>query len=74
MIPQLDCRGLSCPLPVVEAAKALRRLDPGAEILVIADDPGVERDFPAFCTANRHTLVEMSRDADSFRTRIRKRS
>jgi tRNA 2-thiouridine synthesizing protein A len=70
---EIDCRGLSCPVPVLETAKALRPLPPGAEILVLADDPGVERDFPAFCRANRHELLGLDRDGALFRTRIRKR-
>ena len=35
----LDCRGLRCPLPVVELAKAFRELAVGAEVELLSDDP-----------------------------------
>ena len=47
----LDVQGLSCPLPVLKANKALRGLPPGAALVVLATDPAARRDFPAFCAA-----------------------
>ena len=45
----LDCRGMRCPLPVIELAKAW----PGVEVVelveVLADDPAAGPDLQAWC-------------------------
>ena len=52
----LDVQGLSCPLPVLKANKALRGLPPGARLVVLATDPAALKDFPAFCQETGHVL------------------
>lgn len=44
---RLDCRGLLCPLPVLEAEKALKRLSAPFTLTVLADDPAARIDFEA---------------------------
>jgi tRNA 2-thiouridine synthesizing protein A len=46
---ELDCRGMPCPRPVIELAKALPRVDPGALIALTADDPAARPDVQAWC-------------------------
>jgi tRNA 2-thiouridine synthesizing protein A len=53
----LDARGLTCPMPVLKARKALQGLKPGATLEVLATDPGAIRDFEALCEAAGHQLV-----------------
>jgi tRNA 2-thiouridine synthesizing protein A len=55
---RLDATGLTCPLPVLRARKALRDVAPGGLIEVRATDPAALKDFPAFCEATGHALVE----------------
>ena len=57
MSEELDTSGLKCPLPVLKAKKALRRLDAGETLRVIATDPSTEQDFPEYCTNAGHELV-----------------
>ncbi|HEY8472515.1 MAG TPA: sulfurtransferase TusA family protein [Natronosporangium sp.] len=45
----LDCRGQRCPLPVIALAKRLPRLQVGAVLRVLADDPAAANDIPAWC-------------------------
>ena len=45
----LDCRGMLCPRPVIELAKNLHRVEPGAVIGVAADDVAARTDVPAWC-------------------------
>ena len=45
----LDVRGLMCPLPVLKARKALKRLGPGRTLAVLATDPASVIDFRHFC-------------------------
>ena len=54
----LDTKGLSCPLPILKAKRALNGLPPGAHLRVLASDPVTLRDFPAFCRQTGHDLVE----------------
>ncbi len=68
----LDCLGLLCPVPMIKAGRAIRQLDPGLTLQVLADDPGVENDFKDWCVANRHTLLSMSESAGVWTTRIRR--
>ncbi len=46
---ELDCRGMRCPLPVVELARALPRVGPGEVVAVVATDPAARHDVPAWC-------------------------
>ncbi len=41
----LDCKGLSCPLPIVKTAIAVKKLQPGELLEVWATDPGSVADF-----------------------------
>jgi len=48
-VTELDCRGLPCPRPVIELAKAFPTLDAGAVVAVVSDDPAARYDIPAWC-------------------------
>lgn len=70
--PLLDARGLSCPLPVLRARKALQNLQAGEVLRVLATDPGTVKDFRAFAEATGHELLESRQAGDEFHYRIRK--
>ncbi len=72
MAQRLDATGLKCPLPVLRARKAIKALDPGQELLVLATDPAAVEDFRAFCEAASHAFLEASEDGGVFRIAIRK--
>lgn len=59
----LDARGLSCPLPVLKAKKAIRKVAPGGLLKVLSTDPGSVADFQAFCDVTGHAL-ESQGEAD----------
>lgn len=42
----LDLTGLKCPLPVLRARKALRRLTPGERLTLVCTDPLAVIDIP----------------------------
>ena len=58
----LDCRGLSCPLPILRATRLLRELAAGERLRVLATDANAPRDFAALCEVSTHELVNSSRD------------
>ncbi len=69
----LDARGLSCPLPIVKTALAIRELASGQLIEVLATDPGSTKDFTAWSKTTGHELVETSVDGKVFRYVLRKK-
>jgi len=69
---QLDCLGLLCPVPMIKAGRAVRAVEPGGILEVLADDPGVELDFVGWCEANRHTLLSLNEAGGVWTTRIRR--
>lgn len=54
----LDTKGLNCPLPILEARKALNEVPTGETLRVLSTDPGSIPDFEAFCRATGNELVE----------------
>jgi tRNA 2-thiouridine synthesizing protein A len=69
----VDARGLSCPLPIVKTALAIRELASGDMIEVLATDPGSTKDFTAWSKTTGHELVESSVDGKVFRYVVRKK-
>jgi tRNA 2-thiouridine synthesizing protein A len=53
----LDTSGLTCPLPILKARKALAVMESDAILEVLATDPAAPNDFIAFCKATGHTLL-----------------
>jgi tRNA 2-thiouridine synthesizing protein A len=50
----LDCRGMRCPLPVIELARWIEEVPVGGIVAVVADDPAASTDVPAWCRLRGH--------------------
>ncbi|OUS06738.1 hypothetical protein A9Q81_02320 [Gammaproteobacteria bacterium 42_54_T18] len=59
---QLDTQGLLCPMPVIKTQNKIKELAIGDTLEVVASDPGVMHDIPAWCRINGHTIVESSKE------------
>jgi len=70
---QVDARGLSCPMPIVRTAQAIKPLDPGSIVEVLSTDPGSQKDFVAWCRSTGNELVEQTSDGPIFRYVIRRK-
>lgn len=57
MLNLLDARKLLCPLPVIRLQNKLKTLQPGDKLTVLATDPGVLYDIPAWCRLQGHTIL-----------------
>lgn len=68
----LDCRGLSCPMPILKLSKAIVQLQAGQVIELTATDPGSRDDVPAFCQRTGNALVSTREEAGAFFFYIRK--
>ena len=60
----LDCRGQSCPVPVIELARALPTVEVGDLIELLSDDPAARHDIPAWCRMRGQEYV--SGEGDRF--------
>lgn len=67
---KLDARGLLCPLPVIRTQDKIRSLKAGDVLEVLATDPGVLHDIPAWCRVHGHRLLISEQRTDDFRFRI----
>lgn len=70
----LDVQGMSCPLPVLRANRALRGMEPGARLRVLATDRAAVADFQAFCRETGHALVAQGEENGVFSFTIRKKA
>ena len=43
---RVDCRGETCPVPLVEVRKALRKAEPGDVIEVVGTHPSSKKEIP----------------------------
>lgn len=73
IVRQLDLKGLSCPLPIIKTAQAMKQLKSGETVEVLATDPGSVPDFSAWCHSTGNELVESGRVDGVFQFVIRKR-
>jgi tRNA 2-thiouridine synthesizing protein A len=69
----LDLTGLTCPIPIVKTAKAVKEFQPGELIEALATDPGSVADFAAWSRSTGNELVEQSEQDGVYRFVIRKR-
>ena len=61
---ELDCRGLRCPLPVIELARHVGDVAVGARIAVVTLDPAARVDVPAWCRMTGQEYVAEDAAAD----------
>ncbi|MEP7081700.1 MAG: sulfurtransferase TusA family protein [Chloroflexota bacterium] len=69
----VDARGLSCPMPIVKAAQAIKTMASGALLEVLATDPGSVKDFAAWSKITGNGLVEQTADAGVYRFVLRRK-
>ena len=69
----IDARGLSCPMPIVKTAQAIRSVPSGELIEVLATDPGSLKDFAAWSRTTGNQLIEQTEDGGVFRFVLRRK-
>ncbi len=56
---RIDVRGETCPVPLVEVRKALRKAAPGDLIEVVGTHPASKKEIPMAVAALRYKLVSV---------------
>jgi TusA-related sulfurtransferase len=68
----LDARGLLCPMPIVKTAKAMKELEAGQVLKLMATDRGSITDVPAWCETTGNELLDWHEDDGFFVFHLRK--
>lgn len=68
----INVSGMRCPETLMMVRKALRHMDKGQTLLIIADDPTTTRDIPAFCRFMDHQLLSQNIKQTPYQYLIRK--
>ena len=69
----IDARGLSCPMPIVKTAQAVKAIPSGGATELLATDAGSIKDVAAWCRATGNELVEQTSDGAVYRFVIRRK-
>jgi len=59
---ELDCQGLSCPLPILKTRKAIDELSSGEILKLVCTDPGSVNDLTSWSTSTGHILLSSNEE------------
>ena len=69
---KLDVRGETCPVPLVEVRKALRKAAPGDVLEVVGTHPSSKKEIPMAVKALGLELLSVEEEGDTWVIRIRR--
>ena len=69
---QVDVRGQTCPVPLVETRKALRKAAPGDVIRVLGTHPASKKEIPMAVEALQLTLLSVEGADTDWEIRIQR--
>jgi len=69
---RVDCVGETCPVPLVETRKALRKAAPGDIVEVIGTDPSSKEEIPMAVKALGLELIDQQDEDGVWKIRIRR--
>lgn len=69
---RVDCKGQTCPVPLVETRKALRRAKPGDIVIVTGTHPSSMKEIPMAVQALGLELVSVEGVERDWTIRIRR--
>jgi tRNA 2-thiouridine synthesizing protein A len=69
----LDCKGLSCPMPIIKLAKTMKKMNSGEVLEMLGTDPGSKADVPAWCEKTGNTFLEHSEEGGTHTFYIKKK-
>jgi TusA-related sulfurtransferase len=69
----IDCTGLFCPMPIVRTKQEIGGMKPGEILEIVADDPGFEKDLPAWCSLSGEKFLEMKKEVPFFTGYVEKK-
>ena len=58
----IDARGMRCPLPIIESAKAIRGMGDSESFILQSDDPATHNDLIAWARMTGHRIEALGND------------
>ena len=69
----IDCTGLFCPMPIVRTKQEMQGMKGGEILEIVADDPGFEKDLPAWCAMAGEKFLNMKREGSFLTAYVEKK-
>jgi len=69
----LDCIGLFCPMPIVKTKQELAKMKSGEVLEILADDPGFEKDLPAWCNMTGEKFLGLEKEGKILKGYVMKK-
>ncbi|MCG3227565.1 MAG: sulfurtransferase TusA family protein [Candidatus Heimdallarchaeota archaeon] len=69
----LDVKGLSCPMPIVKLASAIKKIEIGQIIEVLATDPGSVPDIAAWSKTSGNEVLKHKKDGKVLKFYVARR-
>lgn len=70
---RIDVMGETCPVPLVETRKAIRKAEDGEVIEVTGDYPASKKEIPMAVEEMGLELLDIQEEGEKWKIRIRKR-
>ena len=68
----LDCYGLLCPMPIIQAAKKVKAMKSGEVLEILSTDAGIREDMPAWCRTTGQEFLGLKEDGEVIKVYVRK--
>ncbi len=69
---ELDCKGLSCPMPIVKISKQVKQMGVGDTLKVFCKDNAFKPDVEAWSRKTGNKIIEFEATDDFFVVHIEK--
>jgi tRNA 2-thiouridine synthesizing protein A len=69
----LDAFGLICPMPIAKTCQAMKEMEVGQVLEVIADDEGIVEDMPNWCKTTGNEFLGVTEEDGEYHALVRKR-
>jgi tRNA 2-thiouridine synthesizing protein A len=69
----LDCTGLFCPMPIIKTKVEIDTMKSGEILEISADDPGFEKDLPAWCNMSGEKFLEIKKEGSIIKGYVMKK-
>ena len=62
----IDCSGMLCPVPVIKTSKAIKEVQVGEVLQMIATDPGAPADMEAWSRQTGNELLDSHQEDGKY--------
>ena len=70
---ELDCKRLSCPLPILKTRKAMETLSSGDILKILCTDPGSVNDMSSWSNSTSHMILSSDEEDSTYIYLIQKK-